>query len=268
MRRVLAKPVFRPLIGFGPWGWALLPVALALSACVVMGVDVRHQIINLVNTCVGEEGMYLLVTRILVGQSLAMWDPIPSPVMLTWLLPALFLQPGRVPRWAWVAVVLVGLCLPSAVWECYIALFRTYSPTGAPVWEVARSATCLSLPWLCLWVTQSRWLSATLLVATLPSAAWHWVVWSGVPLASVPAALGWLAWPFTSAQQPVWHILTAGIFIGGAIAARRQAAALRPYMCGTCVYDRRGLADTALCPECGSARAHGETPVAIAQSSQ
>lgn len=256
--------VFRRVLGFGPWGWALLPVAVGLGACVLSGVDLRHKLIAAINAIAGVQGMYTSVTRILPGQSLAILDPIPSPVTLLWLLPALFLQPRRVPWWAWVVAVMVCALFPNALWEVYMRILRSSSSTtGTNVAQaVAWFATCIWLPCLCAWVTGSRWCTVVVVVPALALAVAS-LQRTGFPNSLIPAPITWFAmYP----GPATYHIIAASILIGGAIASRRSVAALRPYMCRACGYDRRGLKDADVCPECGSPKAHAPTGAPAARS--
>ncbi|MFN0010978.1 MAG: hypothetical protein ACKVS8_04960 [Phycisphaerales bacterium] len=255
----VSKPVFRPLTGFGPCGWALLPVAIALGACVAVGIDLRHELIRLIHYGFGFEGAVWFVARMLPGQSLALFDPIASPIMLLWILPALFIQPRRVPWWAWMAVPIAGVCFPNLLWEAYLQFARGSITGSAVVQAIAWFATCLWLPCACLWITTSRRCTVAVLLAPLALAGAA-MQSTGFPPSLIPKQFLW----FANNGRAAFHIVSACILIGGAIAARRRAAALRPYMCSTCGYDRRGLTATALCPECGSSQASDESSIAPA----
>ena len=62
VRRKRREFIDKPLLGFGPVGWALLAVALALAACWWRGIDLRHKLYWCLTETVGIKWVYWITT--------------------------------------------------------------------------------------------------------------------------------------------------------------------------------------------------------------
>ena len=98
--------VIRPIWGFGPWGWGLLPVALALTYCICGGFDLRFALMQWWNDRFGFESMVrTLIDWTLYPHGYACWVPVCNAVTIIPVLLAMWLQPRRYSRWVWVGIV-------------------------------------------------------------------------------------------------------------------------------------------------------------------
>lgn len=238
----------RPILGFGPAGWLLLPIALALAWSLVVGYDLRFDIQRVIHETWGWKATVSFVTSILAAGSVQLWDPIPSPISLMWLLLALFIQPRRVPTWAWLGLSMFCMTFPNIVWESFLAI-GSKSVSVSDVQQVAWALSCVGFCALHWWLARARLPLVLLVLAFAPAFVLLRVrMLPGSPtgLARFISGTEWVA-------TCVWHVVMASLFVGYAIAQRRFVAALPALGCPACGYDRSGLGAGVICPECGAA---------------
>src|SRR5689334_14744942 len=103
----------RPVRGFGPWGWAMLPVALALSYCICGGFDLRFAVMQWWTDLFGWQSMiYAMIDWSIFPHSMGLWLPLCGAPTLMAVLPAMFLRARTFPRWVWGAAVCALLLNP------------------------------------------------------------------------------------------------------------------------------------------------------------
>lgn len=263
--------VFRPIRGFGVWGWVLLFPLGWLVYCAMGGFDLRHAILEFCYHRFGGDAVWeVILNHILFGAYLgSMVGIIAGPITLIPVLIAMHFSPRR---WAWWQWWCVGLWLIFNPWLC-LQMARLVRP-GWAVWAgwvrpqgitrvvyngevlgvvVAQLVALTALAWIIVRPLHTgeqrsrwRWSPAWMLALGLLIGTFLW--WADLSMNLGTFLLPPSVWYVSAA---VWHAGFALLLICGAVVARRRAAA-EMWRCGTCGYDRRGLAPAAaVCPECG-----------------
>jgi hypothetical protein len=157
--------------------------------------------------------------------------------------------------WAWIAVVAVwGFAYPwwsMVVIRASVDLLKgVLSPFDSRLSAILAAAVCGGLTALLLWrATGSR----TLALRTLAASAVLGVLLAGPFLGmgfrDRPAGRSFLASPFGSGAIGAWHLYVSGALLWWAAHGKGLS------QCGSCGYDRTGLAPGSICPECGEGAA-------------
>lgn len=234
--------------GFGPPGWALLPVLGALIWAAWSGYDLRYQVQWAVCEVFGWRALYTF-TVALHGHSFALSSPAFGPIALCTVLLALHFAPRRPGAWASAVLAAWALLAPAALvlmpheWKIPPAWFPVFKP----------------VPWF------NSWVEFLEVLVGLPTAAALWLATRSRFVAGATAVAVLVLFPLS--ETPVlmnrtgaisygvylWHAALAGI-MGWWVYTRRRD--VKPeYACQSCGYDLRSLPAAAACPECGAARA-------------
>jgi hypothetical protein len=243
------KPA-KPILGFGPIGYALLAVALALLWILVSGYDLRYQIMRLINDSLGWNYMYQYVMWYLLANYYCLLSPRFGVLSLVYVLIALHLHPKRVAWW-WYVFLAFGAQVTAGWYWWSSGIFRGSTPfpiqfgstyiqqitaelligmvTSVVLWRISRS-------WFVAWASA---------LIVLWSIGWKAIDW----LFPSTMSIEWSnAYPWIGAC--VYHGLMAYILLQWSIRARFRSR--RDDVCQSCGYDLAGLPGNT-CPECGSA---------------
>lgn len=248
--------IFRPLLGFGLWGWLLLPIAAALAFCFLGGYDLRTAIMRWWYDRFGWDSMLRLISPGLRAYWWSLAGVVVGPVTLMPVLLAMYLSPRRWAWWAWLLVVVWLLVNPALWWATcqylprniagHLGWSRRGSPEILPV-TLAQLAIFAAFAWR---LAGRRSALILLGAGTIAGAiAWSADWWEntghrpGLPF-SAYVTLGIL-----------WHATVFIVLVSSATWTRRRAAA-ETWLCESCGYDLRGLSTSATnCPECGREQA-------------
>ncbi len=231
----------RPILGFGPAGWAAAALLAALVGAILLGVDLHQELQRLLMFRGSYSPWVYYFQYVHLSQRYACYElPLFGVGTLLYLLPALHVSGVR--RLAWRAAVVTAWCLvaPTLWVSCELGgpinRFIGWSFAHASPGLLLGVASC-SLLWL---VTGSKFVAGATLLPTV--AAW--------------IAIDQWNWFSThlNAVNPGWHGAMAAILLAWAIRSRR--AQPPAWACLGCGYDLRG-SPGGLCPECGRCAAAG-----------
>jgi hypothetical protein len=239
----------RPTRGFGPWGYALSPVAAALLYCYLGGFDLRFWIMGRWEALFGWMAL-VHFTVYLVPYNSSLWNPTCGPLVLIYILPAMFLTPRRFPRWFWSLVVVWLFVNPGLCW--YLAHRFPAMVSGARstshAWNILHIPQLLFFLWISWMVTRS---TRTTIAHAAPLLAAYWFFFVTTSRAARSESI-------SIAVASAWHLANAACLLGPALLARRRATR-DTHLCPTCGYDQRGLTSAA-CPECGATFQRQDVP--------
>ncbi len=242
------KFVEKPLLGFGPAGWVLTPIAIAIAACWYLGIDLRNKLFWLITDTLGVDALYWVVSRWLPWAWFQLSEPVFSPICVAYILVLCHLSPRRVAWWkygllgAW-CVLVPALAVPA---------YRVLPGMSTSGWAAALlGAADLIGTGAMLWLVVGRWriLSVALIGMVLGRASW-------VVLTEAAATNGLM---LTVTRELYWgslllyHASIAGSllwWVSDSRRARRRSATA----CPACGYELAGLpagGDGIQCPECG-----------------
>ncbi|MFM9995520.1 MAG: hypothetical protein ACKVU4_06915 [Phycisphaerales bacterium] len=255
----------KPLLGFGPAGWVLSVIAVALAIVLVTGYDLRHGLLWLVNYTLGADAMMWCYSPFIAMHHLDLMLGGPpgmkfGVVTMCCVFVTMQVHPRRFGWWAWALVAACGILGPVLFhyghrWADELIPQRTpgYDPAqGAMVMFAAHTAIGLVIAPLVGLALRSWGAGLWLLVLSLAAAVWMWD--AGHALHKLPRRVVPIN-PFDSAVVWVWWawnpVVFGGLFVW-AIRARRRWTP--PYTCSACGYDLRGT-PSGPCPECGNAPA-------------
>lgn len=250
----------KPLLGFGWAGYTASAVLLALIVPVAAGVDLRYELLKLIQFTLGDEAMMFFVTR-LPFPLFAIGFPTISVVTGIGVLVARRVAPYRIN----VLTQLFSFAL-CVVWAIVAVSYHASRPVvdlgtqifGAPGrgynmagHHLLESSGSIAFALLIIWISRS-WIVVVGLVlaftAQLVTAYWS----SNVQFGVLPEYV--VAFRFFDHGAYMWFGLAFDIFTIGplllwAILERRKPVPASA--CPGCAYDLAGLAPEAPCPECG-----------------
>jgi hypothetical protein len=236
--------VIRPISGFGPWGWALLPIAVFLTYCICGGYDLRFGVMQWWSDRFGWQSM--LVTMIdwtIFPQSFSAWGPVCNVVTLIPVLVAMHLQPRSYPRWVWPALVLWCLVNPLLWWNWHKIGFGLVRSDALDMYVAVQ---------LAIFACVVAWLMGSLRVGLVVLLVGGAVAILNRFLNSASRSRSfaeWMNWCCYGGAA-FWHVGLAAVLVGSSMVRYRRALR-EQWRCAGCGYDLRGLgADVIVCPEC------------------
>lgn len=229
---------------FGWLGWTALAVFLAILVPTLLGVDLRYQLLGLIQRGMSNDAMYRFVTGPLVWYGLDFTQPGISPFSLCYILILLYFWPRRVPAWAWAAVIFWAFFNPALAWSSIprkllgMTTFP-YTPSASAQLLLVTAASRVVEVLVLARVTRSWVASVPLACATAAIVTSIGMIYFGGPFASPPMLdlVGYRGWHIAA-------VVPVGIWIW------REHRKLRPG-CPGCGYNLDGLT-AMLCPECGA----------------
>ena len=256
----------KPLLGFGPAGWALLAVAVVLVVALITGYDLRHQIFRAIAYLFGPDVLKPLIYYVLYPHWLNIVAVNRPPEMFFGLggmcavLIGFQIHPRRSPAWVGLAVVALALSLPilhplAGLWisgrgfyPVGVILPGAHYPGELAVF-IAAHATVVGVLWT---VTRSRHIAIGVGAVFLLAIVAEWGPLNPL-LNARNEALLWVSQSTAWAWNPLLLLVMLSWAIPARFAARRASEAL----CPTCSYDLRGIT-VEVCPECGQVVASGD----------
>lgn len=258
----------KPLLGFGWAGYTASAILLAVIVPIVVGVDLRYELLKLIRAAFGDEAMMWFVTR-LPFLLFAIAGPTISVTTGVAVLIAARIAPYRISlvMQAFVFTLCVAWVLIT------VAYFRTpwFERVGSYFFETTQFTLYLSgynilsiigtvvASVLIVWITRSWIVAIGFLLAV--SAQFIEATWS------LKSMMGTLPEPmmlFTLFERGAYSvfslafdIFTFGPLILWAVGERRKS--FPSHACQSCGYDLDGIATTAVCPECGQKQAAATT---------
>lgn len=244
------KPA-KPILGFGPIGYALLAVALALLWILLSGYDLRFQIMRLINDYLGWNRLYLYVMWYLIANNNSLLSPRYGLPSLLYVLLALHVYPKRVAWW-WYLLLAIGAQVTAGwyLWSGAVWVGRPPFPIqfGSPhIQRIAAEIVIGLATSVLFWrISRSRFVAWASALVVFWSIWWKMVGW----VLSYTATNNdyWIVYWWIGAI--VYHGLMAYILLRWSIRARLRSR--RDGFCQSCGYDLAGLPGN-ICPECGSA---------------
>lgn len=103
----------KPLLGFGPAGWILTPVALALATGWYLGIDLRRRLMWIVWQTLGIDAVYWITARWLPFAWFQLHEPVFNPIVLAYLLLLCHFSPRRVAWWKYALAAAWCLMQPA-----------------------------------------------------------------------------------------------------------------------------------------------------------
>ena len=260
--------IYKPLIGLSWAGYAASAVLLALIIPVAAGVDLRYELLKLVQLVLGDDVMTRFVVT-LPFATFAISSPTISVITGVGVLVACRVAPYRigilVQLFAFVycmvwALVVVSYHASAPVLKAGTEIFgaptRGYNMAGHYLLE---SIGILLLALILVWISRS-WIVVVGIVlaftAQLITAYWSTSVQFGVLPESV------ILFKFFDIGAYSWFGLAFDVFTIGPLilwAIRERRKPFPPHTCQSCGYDLEGIAATTACPECGQKPAAATT---------
>jgi hypothetical protein len=222
--------------GFGPAGWALVPVLAALIWTAATGYDLRHQVLRGITALFGPDVLYAVVGRTLPGWSFSILGHQWGPTALCVALLALHAAPRRPRPWGYLLLASSAVIAPTLPW---LFLWGTPPFQPWPTFGMVQYAAAIGAAACFALATGSVKLGAAIAALTAGG------IFAEYNLNGLRAAFSVLSW-----SGYAWHALLGAVIAGWAVLERR---AIKPeYACQFCGYDLRDLpAATSACPECG-----------------
>lgn len=251
----------KPLWGFGPAGWVLLAIAVALAVCLITGYDLRFQLIRLIGAVFGVQAMTWFVAALeMYAFDLLDYPLLPSPLLgipaMCALLIALQIHPQRVSWWKCALVVLAGVATPLRSVLAMKWFYPMFAPVGvlfdprATSDAVGAATVILALITAVVVgiVCRSRLLAAGFLILGIWSVVDNMEMTRQVhglsPLVPGLDVLGSAIY-----MRPAWQVCAWALPLTWAIRSRVRWRG--PGLCPVCGYSLRNL-PTPRCPECGN----------------
>lgn len=229
-------------------GWVgrlALAVFLTLMIPTLLGVDLRYQLMRLIQRGLGDDAMTRFVIGPLVWYGEDFFRPGVSPFSLCYILILLYFWPRRVPAWGWACVIFWAFFNPALAWSSIprrmLGLASLpYTPNAYAQLLIVTAASRVVEVVVLARVTRSWFASLPAACATVAIVICLGMIYFGGPFASPRwlELLGYWGWNIAV-------VIPVGIWI------RRERRRLRPG-CPGCGYNLDGLTAT-LCPECGTA---------------
>jgi len=227
----------KPLLGFGPVGWASLAVLTAFLIALARGWDPVYTVARIIwhfsDDQIGNwvriwAKVWLYPAQMMLGVTFGIWGLLYASV-------AFFIHPRRLPLTP-IVLLFATVGVEAFAYGFTTPAFQARFPIHLmTILRLAAAATELGL---ILWITRRWWCAAPLIIPLM----WNAVV---PDLARAP----W-AWPYLDSVRIAAHVAIAIPLLVWAVSARlRPAPSTRP--CPACDYDLTGLNDSARCPECG-----------------
>lgn len=258
----------KPLLGFGWAGYAASVILIAMIVAIAMGVDLRYELLKLVQTTLGDEIMIQFVAR-LPWVLFAIGDPTISVVTGIVILVICRIAPYRIGMITQLAAF--ALCV---AWAFVAISFHRTNPFysigthifGSPQtgynmagFYFLEGMGTIAAALLLIWISRS-WIvfaGISLALATQVVAAF----WStGLVRGMHPDSV--ILFTFFDIGSYSWFslafdICTIGSLLLWAILERRKAFPV--HACKQCGYDLAGIPTESPCPECGQKPAAATT---------
>jgi len=237
----------KPLLGFGPAGWALLAVAASLLVVLITGYDLRFQVLHLVQYMYGDRAMYDFVIYIIIFHGFNSCQAPPGIefglISLCGLLIAMQVDPRPMGVVRWLLACALGVGIPPLIPYAHkVAQGTPFLAGGAGLsWAEVHAVVSLLASLSLAWIMRS------------------WIVLGGAAVLFTTSAIigtgqfsgsGWANSMGVELLMWLWNPLLFALLMFVAVRARLR---LWPeYACQTCGYDLRGIT-AGVCPECGEA---------------
>lgn len=252
--------IHKPLLGFGWAGYLASAVLLALIIPVAAGVDLRYELLKLIQFTLGDEAMMFFVSRLAFAE-FAITDPTISVITGTTVLIAARVAPYRSnPAYqlfvfllciAWAFITVAYFRTKPIAWLGDSILGASQVGLNFSGYHILSIIGTIFAGLLLVWISRS-WMVAIgyllALSAQFVSASW-----------SISTLMGTLPEPLIlfklfgrgdySVFSLAFDIFTIGPLLLWAILERRKPAPDRA--CPGCAYDLAGIPEGAPCPECG-----------------
>ena len=251
----------KPLLGFGPAGWALLAVAIALALVLITGYDLRFRIMKLICDTLGPQAVYDFVVYVIIFHGFNSCSAPPGVefglISLCVLLVAMQVDPRRMGVTRWVIAFALGIATPPLI------AYAEKSLRGAPFlagggglgWGELYAFFGILTSVIVAWIMRSWIVLGGMIALFAGGTTIVWKVYGAAP------GTGWANNLAAMAFMWAWNPLLFALLMF--IAVRARLDAWPTHACQSCGYDLRGI-KTGVCPECGAeARAHTE-PIAAA----
>ena len=261
----IRKRIKDPLLGFGWAGYICAAILIALIAALVAGVEIRYEILKLIQTTLGVEAMMLFVIHLpfagfsIGGVSISVTTGVA-------ILIAFKVAPYRINPLLQLAVFL--LC---AGW--FLVPLKTYRVVGRALFGSLSFANYYLLEivgtvligLVVFYLTRSRFVAAMwALAVAVASINALWFANSGIsPPGTVSLFTAFDLAEYTSLSL-AFDTFTMGSLVLWAILERRKI--FPDQMCQSCEYNLAGLSGDATCPECGRKQAAIPIPPAASMA--
>ena len=233
----------KPVVGFGPIGYVLAALLIALVVGVVCDGGVGFFFLDALHRTLGDKAMYWFVGQWLPWAWFQIREPGFGLAGLGVVLVLCHFSPRRVSIWAYLLLGAWGLLAPSVLFIAY----RIPSPPFGPF--MLHAATDVACTVGVLWCIMRRGRPAILAACGLSLA--HGVFLGGTALLP-PSSTGAMLLPFLALY---YGALIAPLLWWAGIERARRRALLANTVGRSCGYDLRGLgASPVICPECGTER--------------
>lgn len=252
--------IHKPILGFGWAGYTASAVLLALIIPLAAGVDLRYELLKLIQLSLGDEAMMFFVSRLAFAE-FAISDPTISVITGTTVLVAARVAPYRInPAYpvlvfllcvAWAFVTVAYFRAKPIVWLGDSILGASQIGLNFSGYLILSIIGTIFAGLLLVWISRS-WIVAIgfLLALCAQYVCASWLM--GTTMGNLPEPLI-LFKLFGRGDYSVFSlafdIFTIGPLLLWAILERRKPAPVRA--CQGCAYDLAGIPEGAPCPECG-----------------